>query len=248
MLQEKYRKRVRIIIYDSESLLSEIGFEYTRQQYYRINCFSQLIRRLKLEIKTWAILPIHLRKDLKSMANYYRALKNLNIHFIESKASLAEGVEKVLEFLGQNTTLNESVADIIIKSLKSAPLGANYLHPMYKGLLVRKFTKLTLPASMQDFIDRVCPVDQLDALALYQKNLREFDRIGRIANGDVIRYWTLAGQHYDGLAELALEYASIPAIMPKLNVEKLSTVSKKWAKNSEINAYALTLIANDNYF
>ena len=140
LLQEKYKKRVKIIIYDSESLLSEIGFEYTRQQYYRINCFSQLIRRLKLEIKTWAILPIHLRKDLKSMANYYRALKKLNIHFIESKASLAEGVEKVLEFLGQNTTLNESVADIIIKSLKSAPLGANYLHPMYKGLLLCKFT------------------------------------------------------------------------------------------------------------
>ena len=249
-LFEKYSKKAKFVMYNSNTLLSDKGLKNTQLEYFRISCFSHFFRRLKFDIeKKWQVNPRQIREDLVTMRNYYSTLNILNTQMIKSKATLAEGVQVFLNFLVKyHKTLEVSIVDIVLDTITAAPLGANYLDPTYKGKLTMRFANLPLRILMEEFIDKMCPVDQFDALGNYKKNLGEFDRIGKIVTNDVVRYWTLAGQHYKGLADLALELAGLPAIMPRLNMQKISSTSIKWSSKPEVEAYALTLIANDSFF
>ena len=164
---------------------------------------------------------------------------------LSSKSNLGEGVEKILIFLENNTrVLDVSFEGIVVDSLKSIAVGANFLHPQFKGARVYKYLKLQTLLD-EEFVENVCPVDGLKYLGFYKKNLDKFQTYFRVTK-DPIKFWSIANEFCKGLAGYAVQLAALPAVMPKINGAKLYKSAAKWGNQQNIRALAVTVIANDN--
>ena len=238
----KLRRSPHYVIYNGNVSIDDVGTS-NGNEYYRINCFSNLFKKLKTEHEKFHVGGLEYEEEDRITKKYYNDIESLEHEVRNSHLKLGEASEKVLQFFTNNPTiLNISVENIIFETLTSVVLGANFMHPKYRGSLIDPTRTQKM---MSDFIYMACPAEAFSALANYEEKGPDFLEISNIAvNQNPGKFWNLAKTKNKALADFALDLLVIPAIMPTVAVEKFK-LAFKWEKDKDLFPFALTLIANE---
>ena len=240
----KYERSLKYVVYDGKLTLDDVG-KVNDQTYFRLNCFSTLIHRLKKEHDPWHINSSTFEQEHKKITEYYKSVDDLNEKMVESRCSVGEGAEKAMELLQTYPKiLNVTINDIIKLTLRPAVLGANYLNPKYKGRLTFKEPNL-YDLMMDEFIHDACPPEGFDAFFDYTEASKDFEEFFRFTD-DPLKFWMIAKRKHPECSNFALDLLAIPAVMPTVNKERLRKRQQKWSCDLSLQAFALTLVANDS--
>ena len=244
---EKFGRDAKYLLYDGNITLEERAsktWDPNKQVYFRIHCISNVIRKLRYDHPPFVVHPNTYKEDQEQMEPYRIYMENLEMEFKMSEYSLGEGVEKILQVLDQwPTVVNVDLKKFGKALLSPASLGANMMHPKYKGQRFQQLDTSLYAKMEEEFLDYALPTS-FDSYFYYRQNSTYFmSHVDHEHNP--LRYWSIVSRKYSELADFGVEMYSIPAIMSQVNKTRLRIVSAKWTPDSSYLRYAMSLIAND---
>ena len=244
-LLDQYGRTAKYIFYDGDIMLrSKRGTEGNR--YFLINCFSTLFEKLLFGNYNWYTNNM-LRQEENDIIDEYKAyVTGLKKQFTERQYRLGEGAELILQmFEEKSTVLNVNFRADILLTLNPAVLGANMMHPKYKGHRILKHEESLYTTMLNGFLYDALPSEEdiMDTFHSYRDNSPFFKEKSKETT-DSIKYWSLVKQEFKKFAEFGMELYSLPSVMPKVDKNKLKKVSEKWCHDIFLKKYALSLVGN----
>lgn len=199
LVKRQYKINILLLIYDgmthltSKTVINDI-------KYFKIRCFSVLLKLLR---KDHGPLTINDSNDFALYQKYYECIDQLQNLFLN--CSLAEATEELLKRLDDDTfTVNKNVLNIILNFIKTAALGANFVHYKFHGHLFMDLDNLS--SLMYDFLEDVIPDNAYDQLGVYKNKSGDFRRQFDSGKYEPIEFWNKAKMHCDvDLCNLAIE-------------------------------------------
>ena len=237
-----YNYIAKYLLYNGDITLEDTGSGLATK-FFQVPCLSRALTKLRCRHDGWSVSSEDPQGDCETIVEFNKKVDDLKRDIEVSRCNLGEGTQRILEFVDEHRrVLNIQPLLVIKKYLRPVMLGCNFFDPRFKG---HQFEDdVDLVQLLDEFLESHCPIEEFSAIRQYGLNTHHFYEKSRYIQ-EPKRFWTILKQHHEKLAQFCLDLIAVPAIMPRVDIERIIEESTKFSDEGKTKLISMSLIAND---